>query len=438
MSRVLISFLGTGRIKKNASSREYEPTKYRIGDKDYNCTFVSIALRKHFNIDKLILIGTTHSMWEEVYRVYTDKDDEIWTEIGDKCDKNKYDSELLIPHQDKIEKSMGNGSKVVLVKYGINIEEIKQNSEIILGLEKVLSRGDELFVDITHSFRSLPLYIMNLLVYLRDVSLKQIKISGIYYGMLEASREMNFTPVIDLSEVMNINSWISGAYSFMEFGNAYKIATLIENSEIESPKAFSNPLKNFTDSKNLNHLAEMENQVGKLQVLRKTDNLPSIARMVIDPVIGDFLNTVKIGTGKFKHSDFQYQLSIWQKNNHNYAAAYISLHEAILTRACELVDFDSSNYNDRENMKVAFRWARGKHESEAAKTKLKDLALYEYLQEYQNSLKSYAVLYKNVGVNRNAIAHCLKDQNGRITNTVSAMIQKLKQFIGEYKNNFLC
>lgn len=454
MAKVLISFLGTGRIKKDTpfkkdtpsreyeptkyhSSREYEKTTYRIDDVDYDCTFVSIALRKHFDIDKLILIGTTHSMWEDVYREYTQPQTvyNIWDEIGKTCDKNNYKSELTIPHKEKIEAAMGKGSQAILVKYGINAEEIQQNSEIILGLEKSLKKGDELYVDITHSFRSLPLYIMNLLVYLRDVSSKKIKISGIYYGMLEATRDLGYTPIVDLSDVLNVSSWISGAYSFMEFGNAYKIASLIDNVGIIEPKRFSEPLRGFTDAKNLNHLAELENQIQRLQVLHNTNDLPHIARMVIDPVVKDFLSSVKMGSGKYKHSDFQYKLAIWQKRNHNYAAAYISLNEAILTRACEFCKLDSGNFDHREYTKVAFRWARGRSGAQSAKAKLKEANLLEHFRPYYKDLKDYDSLYNKVANNRNAIAHNLRDQNGRATNSVANMICELDTFLDQYKTN---
>jgi CRISPR-associated Csx2 family protein len=367
-------------------------------------------------------------MWEEVYRTYAGEDDK-WLEIGEQCSKSDYKSSLEIPHKESIENAMGEGSKAVAIKYGLNIEEIQANSEIILGLEDSLNQGDEIYVDITHSFRSLPLFVMNLLIYLRDVSPKKIKIAGIYYGMLEASRELKYAPVVNLSEVMNVNSWISGAYSFMEFGNAYKIASLIDSqTAVSEPKRISTPLIGFTEAKNLNHLSELENQVHKMQILKNTEGLPTIAKMVIDPVVGTFLKSVKLNEGKFKHSDFQYQLAIWQNNNHNYAAAYISLNEAILTRACELCKFDSSDFNERENMKVVFRWARGVPGMEA---KLKELALLEYVQSYadRSTMKYYADLYHKVSKNRNAIAHSIKDGHGSVINTVKNMIRDLDTFI---------
>jgi hypothetical protein len=130
-------------------------------------------------------------------------------------------------------------------------------------------------------------------------------------------------------------------------------------------------------------------------------------------------------------------LAIWQYNNHNYAAAYISLNEAILTRACELCEFDSSDFYERENMKVVFRWAKGVPGMEA---KLKELALLEYVQSFVNrsTMKYYADLYQKVAKNRNAIAHSIKDSSGCVVNTVNNMIRDLDTFIQQYKNKLQC
>lgn len=409
MAKVLISFLGIGRLVKGTPKREYEPATYKIGETEYEKSFVSLAIREHYEINKLILIGTPRSMWEEVYRTYA-QEDNIWLQIGEECAKKNHKSKLEIPHQEDIEKAMGDGSKVVLVRYGINAEEIRENSEIILGLDTYLNEGDELYVDITNSFRSLPLYIMNLLIYLRDVSTKKVSIKGIYYGMLEATKEVGHTPIVDLSEVLNVNSWISGAYSFMEFGNAYKIASLLESDpQIGEPKMFSNPLREFSETKNLNHLSELENQVGKMQVLRNTNDLPLIAKMVIDPVVGEFLKTVQLNEGPFRHSDFQYQLAKWHYNHHNYAAAYTTLNEAITTRACELRGYNSSSKLDRDRIKSIW-W-------------------------HEDDIKEYAKLYSKVSKNRNAIVHCLRDNKGRILNTANKMIRELNVFINQYEEN---
>ena len=187
--KVLISFLGTGPLETKDPNRTYKTANYHLGDTDLGkYPFVSAAMKKHYAIDKVLLVGTVHSMWEEVYRWYSlDKqmtiDDDVYLEIAETCEKSDHTSPLLIPHKVAIEEALGKGSKVILIKYGINEDEIKENINIILGLQQYLDEGDELIVDVTHSFRSLPLFMMNLIVYLQNVSSKRIKISHIKWLM---------------------------------------------------------------------------------------------------------------------------------------------------------------------------------------------------------------------------------------------------------------
>ena len=102
---------------------------------------MSAALARHYAIDKILMIGTVHSMWEELYRWFHDAQNEIkvedseqyyniYKEIGDYCEAANHESELNIPHQQAIEQVMGTDSKVVLIKYGATDEEIyKKNNK---------------------------------------------------------------------------------------------------------------------------------------------------------------------------------------------------------------------------------------------------------------------------------------------------------------------
>ena len=203
MAKILISFLGTGSPNKNSneqspnsSDRQYRTAKYHFSNNEESeHTFVAAALAEHNNIDKVILIGTVHSMWEEVYRYFTEKNrkilnEDIYFQILEHCENATHKSKLTLPHKELIEQSIGSKAKIILIKYGINDEETQENINTVLGIEQELNERDEVIVDITHSFRSLPILIMNLLIYLQTVSKKKIKISHVYYGMLEVSREL--------------------------------------------------------------------------------------------------------------------------------------------------------------------------------------------------------------------------------------------------------
>jgi CRISPR-associated Csx2 family protein len=416
MARVLISFLGTGSPVKG-HEYNYNMAKYRFGEseREYECPFVAAAIAEEYQVDRIVLLGTVRSMWEEVYRYFGERnncfDEYVWLEIGDWREKNNHTSALEILHEKEISEALkpGSGSRVVPIYYGITAEEIRKNSDIILGLERdVLQRDDEVILDITHAFRSLPMYVMNLLFYLRNVSDKQITISHICYGMMEMSREVGYSPVVELKELLTVNDWIEGAYSFRKYGNGYRIAELVSDKDVK------HRLQDFSDAKNLNYLVELENQCQKLQAI-KNKELSPIANLVVKPVVSDFLRQVPIPRkdDPHRHSNFQYQLARWQCDNYDYAAAYISLNEAIVTRACEALEQDPVDYDSRERVKEQLR-KRGTEQIEA--------------------LKEYATLGKKVSQKRNAIAHQIRDQKQMGT---AGMISALRKFLRQYKEKLL-
>ena len=347
MSKVLISFLGTG----SQTNGSYRKAEYRITSPIDNATqmvyetsFVADALATHYGVDKIILIGTVKSMWDEVYYSFCTRnkvvvDGEYHEHLFETCQEAKYDSELKLPDIERLEAALGKDSHVVLVRYGLNEEELNFNIAQVLSVEQYLHSGDELIVDITHSFRSLPMLLMNTLIYLKNVSKKKINISHITYGMLDITRELGYTPVIDLKKVMDVNEWISASYSFMEFGNAYKIAGLLE---ADNSKSQANVLRDFSDVKNLNDIQAIENQVQRLKSVAK---LSPIAEITVRPVISNITHTL---SNAESHSEFQFRLAYWHYSIHNYASAYITLVEAIITYVCEQEDLDYSNKDQRD------------------------------------------------------------------------------------------
>lgn len=397
MSKVLISFLGTGPSDRH----EYREATYRFASgNEYKTPFVAAAIKQEYDIDRIILIGTMRSMWDCVYDYFGHQngefDDAIWEKLYENRSKANHSSQIAsIEDQQKVEMTLGNNSKIVVTYYGLNEDEIAKNSEIILNIEELLEENDKLIVDITHSFRSLPMYMMNLLIFLKEVSNKKIKISHICYGMLDATNELGYAPIVELNNIIAVNDWITGAYSFKRFGNVDKIAQLVDSID----KSLSEKLQTFSDAKNLNYIRELEMQCKNLhELLDGADNSP-LAKRIITPVVQDFISRLTVDPeSAFPHSDFQFQLALWQRNNHNYLAAYASLTEAIVTRYLEKYNEDNLfNYAKREDVK--------------------------------QNLDGRYKLYWEVAKIRNSLVHCTDNVNG----IPKELIDKLSKYINRYK-----
>lgn len=420
MSKVLIAFLGTGRKDRNEKSKyAYEAANYQFDDSHSVATpFFADAMMQYYDIQKVLLIGTPGSMWGEVYRYFCMKngvelDETLWLAISEYCEKATKESPLDIPYQDVIEKAIGNGSKVILLHYGLNKSEQDYNASTFLSLEKYINRNDDIYLDITHSFRSLPMYMMNLLLYMKTVSDKQVRIANISYGMLEASTRtetgQSITPVVNLTGTEHIMDWIIGAYAFKEYGNSYKIAELLD---ADGEKNAANRFREFSDEMNLNHLDGIQNQVQKLSAI-KNQTFSTIPNAILPSAINSYIRAFRANSA----AEFQYKIACWHYEHKNYASSYLSLLEAILTHVVECCNINTgSSLDDSQQAKEMLRGNIAKG--------VGHISSFDTCQQ----------AFRNINHIRNTIAHQTNNPQGA-TNS-QQLIRTLKQSIDLLKPVF--
>jgi CRISPR-associated DxTHG motif protein len=108
--------------------------------------------------------------------------------------------------------------------------------------------GEEVTFDITHGLRSIPFLVFLFAAYLR--SAKQVKIRAILYGAFELrKREGNQSrpaPVFDLSKFATMLEWINATDQFIQTGDAYRLAALLE--EVKQQKKAAETLKNVSQA----------------------------------------------------------------------------------------------------------------------------------------------------------------------------------------------
>jgi len=145
----------------------------------------------------------------------------------------------------------GNGLKNILLKFkhltieavtgipsGMDEQEIWKLFEILF--EKIEPER-EIYLDITHSFRSLPMLQMVLLDYAK--ALKGCKVANISYGAFEVlgpayeiekkypnPHDRN-APVLNLTSFSTLQDWTQAASEFIKLGKADNLANLVEDSQ---------------------------------------------------------------------------------------------------------------------------------------------------------------------------------------------------------------
>jgi len=213
VKRVLITSIGGGNIETSEGKMElkkYHNTVYNINNKKYEITtYMAKVVEEEFEVDKTIIIGTTGTMWDNVYSQYCIKNgkeiDETYVKnlrnIERESDKNTPIEDLNI---NKFNEEFGNSVKGIVIKYGLNRKEIFENFNSIIQLEEEFNDEDEyeVILDITHSFRNIP---FNLLTSLRLFELlnDNIVLRSIYYGERILNSEYGSIYKIPILEIIN-------------------------------------------------------------------------------------------------------------------------------------------------------------------------------------------------------------------------------------------
>jgi CRISPR-associated Csx2 family protein len=214
MRKVFLSFLGTN---------DYLPCNYQIAGHDpvANVRFVQEACIARWCVD-----------WgsdDRIFLCVTDEShDRNWVDNGHK------DKGGNIPERQGLASRLEGlhlaaPVKPVMVPAGRSEEEIWEIFERVFFL---LEEGDQLYLDITHAFRSLPMLAMVILSYAKVM--RTVSVRAISYGALEAlgsvgdvknlPMEQRNVPVFDLLPFDRLQDWVTAVDRFTASGDA----TLIE------------------------------------------------------------------------------------------------------------------------------------------------------------------------------------------------------------------
>ena len=213
--KVFISVLGTGL---------YESCYYLKKDKDFEsketrfiqeATIQYLGVKEGWSNEDLGLFLLTKKARKDNWdKSITER--EKW--IGDKKKKVEYKG---------LEKILEDLSLPIQIKE-LNIPDGNNEEEIWDIFTKVfdqLKDDDELYFDVTHAFRYLPMLILVLCNYSKF--LKNIKVMSITYGNYEArDKESKKAPIIDLLPLSILQDWTYAAGTYMDSGNVDKLVNL--------------------------------------------------------------------------------------------------------------------------------------------------------------------------------------------------------------------
>ncbi len=331
MKKVLISTLGRG--QKENGKYDYKEGVYLLPDgREVRTKLVSKALIDYIKPDEVYILGTRESLW--------DLADEL---IG--------------------------SYRKVLIPYGINKEEFWEMFKIIH--KEVDVSGKDIYLDITHGFRTIPLLVSTVVNLFSKV--KGARVKGLFYGIFEAKDEKGRIPVVDLLPILELNEWIEGFTLFKNYGDGDFLAELIEEKlsglkpelrrEAGDLKKLPKLLRKYSQAVGftaVNFIPEFTGQV--VQLINNIKSVPADFNSM--ELLKASLNETYEEVKKEDAEEWknQYKIVKWLFNKRRYSQATIALEECIFTYVLEKLGIDILNQDIRKKLGGIFNKDKNQHE----------------------------------------------------------------------------
>lgn len=373
MPRKLITILGKAR-----QGGDYASTRYDFGDGEpCETKYFGLALQQHLQSDTLIVLGTSGSMWDNLFTSLglADSHPDAMLALIDAAENDAVTDTQLAPLAQAASVTLGKTVICETIPYGRNEAEQIAIISQILGY---FAKGDKSILDITHGLRHLPLlieHIANLLP-----TLKHVDIENIYYGAYELIHEHK-TPVLPLVGLQKVSNWQNALAAYDHSGNIAVFAPILtaigvgtNTVKLLENAAYAEQTHRFRQSKKL-----VENFLAELKKEPESELLN-----LIRPTLADRLNWIKNPLHRFT-------LAEQALAHKDYLRAALYGFEAFYDRVLEHQHYDESH--DYETRKQTF---------DAYLTRVRDN--YKSGAGAANNQKIYTAYGKLRDI-RNALAH---------------------------------
>lgn len=282
----------------------------------------------------------------------------------------------------------------VRIPAGKNSDELW---ELFVRMDQCVQDNDEVVIDITHGFRSLPLIALLAVAYLKQV--KQAKIQHILYGAFEARSE-GITPVFDLTPFAEILDWLTAAKIFIATGDSRELGKLLESIQNKAYRQSQNAgtlpvkLKSIASS-----LEKVSANLLSAQVLSLPENVEKLASVIQEgeaeikgwskPLV-PLLEKVKQAYLPFHNNDLETQRELirWYLDRGHVVQALTLMREWIVSYECELNGRDWKDLKTRQQVEESL--SEKEHQT----------------REDREGYPRHIDLWGRVTQLRNRVAHC--------------------------------
>lgn len=221
MTHCLVSFLGNSQLKQGVAS--YREVDYRFPDgQTDHAAFFGFPLQRHVKADKLIIFGTTGSMWDHLFDNLTVDDEATHEKLLEQVENDATAQDTLDTLAPALEASLGCTVRLQLIPAAFAREE---QTRLLNMLADAADGATELSLDVTHGYRHMPMLTFTAALYLRTLR-PQLKIKGLWYGYIDGT-------VSNLDGLLETADWLSALQRHEWLGDYTGVAELLASDDPE-------------------------------------------------------------------------------------------------------------------------------------------------------------------------------------------------------------
>ena len=321
MPHVQLSLLGGSSVYER--SKRYRSARYDFGNgPGAPAEFFAAALLDHIKPDRLVILGTSGSMWDVLLETLLpgDAHDALLEELIDAASADATSQQQLDRLAAVLAAQLETEIRLRLIPYGRNSAE---QIAILRHMADDIEPGSQVSLDVTHGLRHLPMLAQMSALYLRKA--RQVHIQGIYYGALDLTRN-GITPVMDLKGLLSIADWVGALHTFDKDGDYGVFRDLLGTTLGPSAKALE-------EAAFFERIMRPGQARGKLRDFEK-----SLDRIAADDVASLFEPTLR------ERIDWCHENHLYQRQRSlarsylahgDYLRCAIFAFEAFITRLCQ-------------------------------------------------------------------------------------------------------
>ena len=341
MAHTLITFLG--KVQKEQGGN-YRTATYRFQNgQEYTTSFFGHALQQHIRPDRLVVLGTSGSMWDTLVESFQLGDEFADERIAliEAAEEDRTTQPQLDALAPVLSRQLGVTCELRLIDYGEN--EAGQINILQTIAAAGIQAGEGLSLDITHGLRHLPVFVMLSAIYLKTAF--KVDIHGIYYGALEMRKQpQNIAPVLELQGLLRIADWVGALHAFDKDGDYSIFSPLLQADQVKQTELLEN--------------AAFFERIGNIsQAAQATCTFSNSLPSSLPGISGLFQTTLQERLSWHKgHTPYQRQrrLAEFYLDNRDYLRASIFMLEAFVTSLLKNGE-DFSDYSVRGQVEKEFK-----------------------------------------------------------------------------------